>query len=270
MTERTTKEELSDLFERIRYAHREPVIRKGRNVAAGNLRGWGLEFTDLLQHIATLPDYASALSLASGRSLVTAPKLANLYLLMKFGLNVIPGDIIEFGSFRGGSALFMAKLLRQWGSKKKVYALDTYEGMPPTDIEIDMHRAGDFADATVEEIEQIRDKHGLNDRLVLKKGLFEHTLPHLLNEGMFSLVHVDCDIYHSIEFVLRAIDGHLSPGSYVVFDDPLFGSCLGAMEACEEVYIQGKGLHAEQAFPHLVYRPNGALTVANKVSSVSA
>lgn len=263
MTHRTEEKECSDLFARIGHAHREPIVRKGRNVAAGNLRGWGLEFTDLLQYIATLPDFASAHSLASGRSLVTTPKLANLYLIMKCGLAAIPGDIIEFGSFRGGSALFMAKLLQGWGSSKRVYALDTYEGMPPTDIEIDMHRAGDFADATIDEIAQVRDEQGLTDRLMLVKGLFEQSLPPLLNGHTFSLVHVDCDIYHPIKFVLRAIDGHLSAGSYVAFDDPLFGSCLGAMEACEEVYIQGKGLHAEQVYPHLIYRPSGALMNAS-------
>jgi predicted O-methyltransferase YrrM len=262
MTPRAAEKECSDLFAQIGHAHREPIIRKGRNVAAGNLRGWGLEFTDLLEHIATLPDFASAHSLASGRSLVTTPKLANLYLIMKFGLNVIPGDIIEFGSFRGGSALFMAKLLQGWGSNKKVYALDSYEGMPPTDVEIDMHRAGNFADVTIDEIAKIRDEQGLTDRLLLVKGLFEQSLPPLLKGRTFSLAHVDCDLYQSIKFVLRAIDGHLSPGSYVVFDDPLFGSCLGAMEACEEAYIQDKRLHAEQAYPHLVYRPNGALTSA--------
>jgi len=54
------------------------------------------------------------------------------------------------------------------------------------------------------------------------------------------------------------VDDFLAPGAYVVLDDPLFGSCLGAMEACEEVYLHDKKLHAEQAFPHLVFRPKGA------------
>ncbi|MGC8908947.1 MAG: hypothetical protein ACP5M0_16110 [Desulfomonilaceae bacterium] len=40
----------------------------------------------------------------------------------------------------------------------------------------------------------------------------------------------------------------------MIFDDPLYGSCLGAFEAVEELVIRNDGLHAEQAFPHLVYR----------------
>ena len=246
-----------DLMQRLAVAHQRPVVRKGRNVAAGNLRGWSLEFSDLLQRIATIPEFAAAHRLAAGRSLVTTPKLANLFLIMRFTLHAIPGDVVEFGSYRGGSALFIAHLLRAWGSTKKVFALDTFEGLPPTDHEIDLHRSGDFADATLEEVTNARDAAGLADQLVLVKGLFEDRWPTLRKGRTFSLAHIDCDIYHAVKYVLQEIDDSLSPGAHVILDDPLFGSCLGAMEACEEVYIQTKGLHAEQTYPHLVFRPKG-------------
>ena len=247
-----------DLLYRIASAHAQPVIRKGRNVAAGNLRGWGLEFSDLVDRVSAQPDFAAAQALAAGRSLVTTSKLVNFYFILKYGLNAVPGDIIEFGSYRGGSALFMAQLLKMWGSTKKVFACDTFEGMPPTDAAIDLHSAGDFGESRLDEIESTRDAAGLGDSLVLVKGLFEKTFPSLRLDMTFSLVHVDCDIYEPIKYVLREVDDFLAPGAYVVLDDPLFGSCLGAMEACEEVYLHDKKLHAEQAFPHLVFRPKGA------------
>lgn len=246
-----------DLLHRLAQVHRQPVVRKGRNVAAGNLRGWSLEFTELVRHITAIPEFSAALALASGRTLVTIPKLANLYLVMRFATHVIPGDIVEFGSYRGGSALFMAHLLRSWGSTKKVFALDTFQGMPPTDQEIDMHRQGDFADVTMEDVMKARDEAGLRDQLVLVKGMFEDTWPAAREGRKFCLAHVDCDVYEAVKYVLEEMDESLSPGSYVIFDDPLFGSCLGAMEACEEVYIQTKRLHSEQTYPHLVFRPKG-------------
>lgn len=246
-----------DLFQRLALVHAQPVVRKGRNVAAGNLRGWGLEYGNILQCISSIPEFATAHALASGRSLLTTPKLANLYLIMRFGLQAIPGDIIEFGSYRGGSAFFMAHLLQTWGSTKKVFACDTYEGMPATDHDIDMHRVGDFGDASYDEVNEARIAAGLSDQLVLVKGLFEDTIPTLPQGGSFALAHVDCDIYQPIKYILREIHDYLSLGAYVVFDDPLAGSCLGAMEACEESYVQEKGLHAEQAYPHLVFRPKG-------------
>jgi predicted O-methyltransferase YrrM len=248
----------TELLERLAMAHQKPVVRKGRNVAAGNLRGWSLEFSGLMAHIASIPEFADAHALAIGRSLVTTPKLANLYLIMKYALQNVPGDIIEFGSYRGGSALFMARLLRIWGSTKKVFACDTYTGMPLTDETIDLHRIGDFSDVNINEIVAARDAAGLADQLVIVKGLFEDTFPDVKEGRSFSLVHVDCDIYQPIKYILREVDGSLSQGAYVAFDDPLFGSCLGAMEACEESYVQEKRLHAEQAYPHLVFRPKGA------------
>lgn len=247
----------NELLQRVAIAHERPVIRKGRNVAAGYARGWGLQFSDLLHRLAGERDFAAALELTIGRSILTVPSLANLYLIMKHGLREIPGDIIEFGSYRGGSAMFMAKLLQMWGSPKKVFALDTFEGMPPTDQTIDLHISGDFHDTSVEDVVRARDDAGLGEHMVIVKGLFEDVLPDLCRGRSFSLVHVDCDIYPSIKYVLQEIHDHLSPGAYAAFDDPLVGSCLGAMEACEESYIQGRHLHAEQTYPHFIFRPKG-------------
>jgi hypothetical protein len=39
-----------------------------------------------------------------------------------------------------------------------------------------------------------------------------------------------------------------------VLDDPVTASCLGALEAMEAYMIQRDGLHAEQVYPHPVFR----------------
>jgi hypothetical protein len=44
------------------------------------------------------------------------------------------------------------------------------------------------------------------------------------------------------------------PGGYIMLDDPLYSSCIGAFEAVEDVMIRRDGLHAEQVFPHLIFR----------------
>lgn len=44
--------------------------------------------------------------------------------------DAIPGDIAEFGVFRGASLLATAILLKQLGSSKHVYGYDTFEGFP--------------------------------------------------------------------------------------------------------------------------------------------
>ena len=45
----------------------------------------------------------------------------------------LEGNIIELGSYKGGNAIMMAKFLKQIGSKKKIYACDTFEGCPYDD-----------------------------------------------------------------------------------------------------------------------------------------
>jgi hypothetical protein len=42
-------------------------------------------------------------------------------------------------------------------------------------------------------------------------------------------------------------------GGYVILDDALHGSCLGALQAVED-WIVETNVRAEQAYPHLVYR----------------
>jgi hypothetical protein len=46
----------------------------------------------------------------------------------------------------------------------------------------------------------------------------------------------------------------MMPGGYIAFDDACFSSCLGATEAVEEFLIRRDGLHAEQIYPHFVFR----------------
>jgi hypothetical protein len=253
----TAAHDAASAMQDIADAHRFPQERKGRNVKAGNLRGWHIEFGRLLEDARGFPDYQMARAACGDQTLVGEARLLNLYLIVKFALPAMAGDVIEFGTYKGGSALFLASLLKSTGQRKVLYGCDTFEGMPETNKDIDMHSAGDFGDASYDAIMARARSFGLERHLVLVKGRFEDTLPDLQRGKQFSLAHVDCDIHDAICFVLGRIDGNLLPGAYVVFDDPLFSSCLGAMEAVEQVYIQGRGLFAEQAYPHLVFRPKG-------------
>lgn len=229
-------------------------VSNGRNVTAGYARGWGLEYGRLGETIARDPVYRESLQMARPRSLVLEPKLMNLFLIMKYGIRDHEADFIEFGSYRGGSAIFMANVARRLGLKGKVYALDTYEGMPPTNDEFDLHSAGDFSDANLDDLNKYIHDLGLTNMTPVK-GLFSDTTPgvlsHIRNIG---IAHIDCDIHDAVKYCLDAVMPKMSSsGGYVVLDDALHGSCLGAMQAVEDWVIANR-VHAEQAYPHLVYR----------------
>jgi len=227
-------------------------IDAGRNVRAGYSRGVGLEFGKLHPLIDDDPDWQAAYEVAQLRSIVAPQRLMNLFLIMKYSPITI-GNVIEFGSYRGGSALLFAILAKRLRPNCKVYALDTFEGMPPTDENLDRHRAGAFADTSFDELQSLKQDLKL-DNLIILKGLFQETvkLIPLENRRLF-LTHVDCDVYASVKFSIRYAKRNSVPGAYVIFDDPLTSDCLGSMKAMEEDLIQN-GCHAEQVYPHFVFR----------------
>jgi hypothetical protein len=224
----------------------------GRNMTAGYARAWGLQSDDGIAHaIEQDPVYRESRELARGWTVVAEHKLMNLFLIMKYGFAGIDGDIVEFGSYKGGSAIFMANIARRLGLNTRIYALDTFQGMPETDAARDLHIAGDFNDTSIDALREYAQKHQL-DNLIPVQGLFEHTAPALLDKiAAIALVHIDCDIYSAVKYAIEVVRPKMhAAGGYLAFDDALQPTCLGAMEEM----IQATGLRAEQAYPHLVYR----------------
>jgi len=125
----------------------EPGVRMGRNMLEGYQRGMGLERG--IPALDNDPHFRACFALAAGRTVVVAMKLKNLYLLVRNFLPLLPhGDIFEFGSYRGGSALFLVAAAHDFLPKARIYALDSFGGMPETDPNSDLHRRGEFRDTT--------------------------------------------------------------------------------------------------------------------------
>jgi Macrocin-O-methyltransferase (TylF) len=200
------------------------------------------------------PIYLEATRAAQDRgSLLSEQKLANLYLIIRYAIS--HGDIFEFGSYGGGSAVFIATLLKGLGRSNKILAFDTFEGMPFVDTVRDLHSAGDFADAKLDGLMTYIEKKQLHNHIQIVQGRFDQTLPDILaGSNRPSLLHVDCDLYEPVKYCIRSCLPYLNSGSYIVLDDPLHGSCIGAFDAVQELLIRELGLYAEQTYPHLVYR----------------
>ncbi|NWL76802.1 macrocin O-methyltransferase [Pseudomonas taiwanensis] len=230
-------------------------IRNGRNVYEGYQRGWGIQFGGLRERILQDPLYKEAFSLARDRTIMSEENRMNIYLLLKFYLPEIPfGHIVEYGSYRGGSAIFMAYVAKRLYPGVKVYALDSYEGMPSTDKAVDAHNAGDFADVDLEALQRRVSELGL-DNLVTVKGLFEDTNQGVMADaGRIALAHIDCDIASALQVSYEGVKPYMVDGGYVVFDDATVSSCIGATEVVENLLIRRDGLNSEQIWPHFVFR----------------
>jgi hypothetical protein len=239
----------------------ENLVRKGRNLYEGYQRGIGLAFLDLRTRIAADPDFQRARTLAGSRTIVDEAKLANIFLLLKFFVPRLSfGHIVEFGSYKGGSAIFMAALAEKFLPEAQVIGFDTFVGMPPTDAAVDAHRAGGFADVDLTELQQYIDWVGLRN-LKFLQGRFEETAAaELRDRERVAFCHIDCDIRSAVEYAYDTTRPCMVAGGYWVFDDPLVADCIGAAEAVEDILIKRDGLNSEQLYPHYVFRNPPVIT----------
>ena len=230
-------------------------LRNGRSIHDGYVRGWGIQFGALRDHVRKDALYKEALALSSGRTVVSEDNRINLYLILRFFLGrIASGHIVEFGSYKGGNAIFMAYVADKLYPGMQVYSLDTFTGMPITDSAIDAHREGDFQDVDLDDLRTFAQVNGLKN-LEFAQGLFQDTAPSILGQAQrISLAHIDCDIYSSVAYSYEAVKDYMVPGGYLVFDDATVSSCLGATEAVEQILIRRDGLNSEQIFPHFVFR----------------
>jgi len=232
-----------------------PGITNGRSVYDGYQRGWGLQYGDLRKHILRDPLYVWALARSGKRTIMTEVNRMNIFLLMRFYLDRVPqGNIVEFGSYRGGNAIFMASVAQELFPKIKIYALDTYEGMPETDKTLDAHNQGDFTGVNFEELQDYAEKLNLRN-IKFVKGRFEDTWDNIkAKAGKFALAHIDCDISEAVKYSYESVKTQLVDGGYIVFDDATVSSCIGATTVVEDLVIRRDHLNSEQIWPHFVFR----------------
>lgn len=232
------------------------VYEDGRNLRDGYTRALGIHFGNLNDLCMSDEVFMEALELARRlKSPVSEHQLANLYLIIRYGMQKIkPGHIVEFGTHRGGSALFLARLAHTYLPHANVYCFDSFVGMPETSAN-DVHKRGDFSDRTEHEFMLLARNHGL-DNMVVVKGFFSETVPNLVPDDV-ALAHIDCDLYLSVSSCYDGVKPKLVPRAYIAFDDPLFSSCIGAFDAVAEFVIKRDGLKIEQNFPNLIFRGPG-------------
>lgn len=230
-------------------------VRQGRNVYEGYQRGWGLQFGGLKEKILRDTLYKEAFAIAKDRTIMSEENRMNIFLLLRFFLDKIPfGHIVEYGSYRGGSAIFMAYIVQKLYPGMKVFALDSFEGMPQTDKNVDAHNVGDFSDVDINQLQSYANKLDL-ENLILVKGFFENTNDSVMAQaGKISFAHIDCDIAPAVKYSYENVRPFMVDGGYIVFDDATVSSCIGATEVVEDLLIRRDGLNSEQIWPHFVFR----------------
>ena len=147
----------------------------------------------------------------------------------------VPGDIAEFGVFRGETAIVMDRVLAQHGQDRKLYLFDSFQGMQVTNPLDRGQVPGNLANPV--DVEYVRGRFGNSPRPVIVPGFFADTFPH--HESLqFAFCHVDCDLYASVTQCMDFILPRLPQGGIVLFDDYGFRDCPGAKAAIQETFAR--------------------------------
>jgi O-methyltransferase len=144
----------------------------------------------------------------------------------------ISGDFIETGVWRGGAVILMRAVLKAYGVRdRRVWAADSFEGLPPPDpdnsYDRNMHlNQWPFLAVSLEQVRANFERYGLLDEQVFfLKGWFRDTLP-TIGDQHFAVIRLDGDLYHSTMEALTHLYPKLSLGGWLIVDD------YGNVDAC--------------------------------------
>ena len=150
----------------------------------------------------------------------------------------VPGDFLEAGVWRGGACILLRAVLAAWGdAQRRVWAADSFEGMPPPeperaprDARSPLHGEARLT-VTLEETKRHFARYGLLDEQVgFLEGWFRDTLSDPRIERL-AVLRIDAVFHGSTRDALVALHDKVSPGGYVIVDDyGAFVSCRVAVE----------------------------------------
>ena len=135
----------------------------------------------------------------------------------------IPGDMVEVGVYRGGTAALMLAA----APEKHLHLFDTFSGLPHAETFLE---AGDYA-GSVEDV-----RHTLRDnphRITFHPGLFPASAAGAENLR-FSMVHLDVDLYDSTLACLHWFWPRMSPGAVLISHD--YPQLDGVLRAFSEFF----------------------------------
>jgi hypothetical protein len=237
----------------------------GRCLYEGVQRGALLKVIKGRDDVARDPGFRKALAaLRTMGSVMDWERLANLFLIVKFFLGGLSNqNIIEFGTYRGGSAAFLATLLAEYYPSARMLSLDTFAGIPDTNkgkdgAPLKHFAAENFSKSAVDQMRRKIRALGLKN-LDFVQGRIEDTAAGALESlGCVGLSHVDVVLYEPTAYASRISLQYLTPGGYLVQDDGIEPCCPGAMVAAEDLIRKGEAM-MEQSFPQIVFRAPEAL-----------
>lgn len=140
-------------------------------------------------------------------------KRAAFILSLLERVRAVPGDVAEFGVWRGATTSIMAKMLSD--GPKVVHAFDNFDGFD-AQIQQDKQLRSSYK-GNLEELQAMLAVSGLSEAVEFHIGDICKTV--LDFNTRLSFVLIDCDVYEPCAAALQRCHGLLSPGGLIVFDE---------------------------------------------------
>jgi len=150
----------------------------------------------------------------------------------------VKGDIVEFGTNTGLSAVSLAtaitfheqKYVGDQRGHKKLFLFDSFVGLPEARFEIDKNShhvlSGFWAEGTCKGLSEVGLSKVISrylnpSKFFVIKGWFKDTVPKIADEIIFSMVHIDGDLYESTIDALDSLFNRkmIANGAMLFFDD---------------------------------------------------
>ena len=180
-------------------------------------------------------------------TMVGLARLANVRDLTAAALaDGVPGDLVETGVWRGGTAIYLRAVLVALGdTRRTVWACDSFAGLPeadperyPVDVPLRLHEHRELA-VGLDRVQANFARYGLlDDQVRFVPGWFRDTLPKLATEiDAIAVLRLDGDMYESTMDALTHLEPLVAPGGFVIVDD------YNGIEACRRAVTEHRARH---------------------------
>ena len=140
--------------------------------------------------------------------------LIHIYQCLKNAARLnLEGIVVELGMFKGGTTMFISRVIERLGMNWSVYGFDTFDGFPPRRSPLDMYAHPDCVFTDVDSVKRYLE--GRNVEIVV--GDIYETYIQLENKNII-LCFFDTDNYSSSAKVLERLKEQIVVGGAIVFD----------------------------------------------------
>lgn len=189
-------------------------------------------------------------------TMTSTERMFSLYQAIEYiSKNNIPGEIVECGVWRGGSAMVCAYALQKLrDTKRRIFLYDTYRGMTEPDNrdrtvlgntsahdiweKSQQENGNAWCYASIEDVQKnlFRTKYPKR-KLAFIEGKVEETIPKIMPKHI-ALLRLDTDWYGSTYHELTYLYPRLVPGGVLVIDD--YGHWKGVRRAVDDYFRKHK------------------------------